>query len=233
MKNSLKNKLKTEYENLSEQPSQNVWGRIEAELENTQEKPEIKIPQKFSFWKVAAVALFFISVGLLLNQLMNNKIAQNEEYFVQKENIEKMVPEGNQQKSVSEKENHFQNSIPESTKIADHQSVNHLEKPIRKIKNPESETERIIFSEKTAIASKEDSPKSGKIYLVNEEKKIPVIKEQIKYVTAEDLLFEREASKSLKEQEKDTRKLGDIGVNIEKPKSVKILGITVYSEENK
>lgn len=233
MKNSLKNKFRTGYENLSEQPSRNLWERIEAELENVQEKPEIKIERKFNFWKIAAVILLFISIGLLMNQLMNNKIQPNENQFAQKENIEKIIPEENQSKIVSEQKNSIQNNAVETVKIADYQQENRSEKTIPEIKKIKSENEKTEFPEKNKIALKEDSPKSGKVYLVNEEKKIPVKKEKVKYVTAEDLLFEREAGKSLKEQENDTRKLGDIGVNIEKPKSVKILGITVYSDENK
>jgi len=233
MKNSLKNKFRTGYENLSEQPSQNLWEKIEAELENVQEKPEIKIERKFNFWKIAAVILLFISVGLLMNQLMNNKIQPNENQFAQKENVEKIIPEENQSKIVSKQKNSIQNNAPESVKIVDHESRDYSEKTIPEIKKIKSENEKTEFPEKNGIALKEDSPKSGKVHLVNEEKKIPAKKEKVKYVTAEDLLFEREAGKSLKEQGNDTRKLGDIGVNIEKPKSVKILGITVYSDENK
>ena len=234
MKNSLKNKLKTDYENLSEQPSENLWEKIELGLENPNEKKEIKAFPKINIWKVAAVILLLVSVGLLMNQFLNNKVQINENQMVEKENPERNLPKKVEIKSEEIRNDFIQKENIETEKIANISSENVLKENINKEKNQDKKkTEKLKISEKNNVLAKEDSSNSEPQYLANDAAKSSLNKTKTKYVSAEDLLFEREASKSLKEQENDTRKLGDLGLKIEKPKEVKILGVTVYSDENK
>ena len=58
MKNSLKNKLKFDYENLHETPSVGLWERLENELEG---KKAIS-KKSFGWVKYAAVILLLISL---------------------------------------------------------------------------------------------------------------------------------------------------------------------------
>lgn len=235
MKNSLKNKLKTQYEHRTETPSDDLWERIESQLQrSTEEETEIPVVKRFSrlpFWRVAAAVFIFVSVGYLITQVMQKpekneavmahqeKAANPESNFAsaQKEALPKYAGEnpekGNQTEaraiSVSEKE---------GNRIIMKSEPKNIEAAIAQNSKDETTTEIPFNAEKNYLKEPVTQKNEG-------------AKNKVKYVTAQDLLFEREAGKSLREQENDTRKLGDVGLKIEKPKSVKILGVTVYSDE--
>ena len=92
MKNSLKNKLKFDYENLHEAPSVGLWERLENELED---KKAIS-KKSFGWVKYAAVILLLISFSVFF--FINKNTVSIEKPFteqVQKkqDNIEKNIQE--------------------------------------------------------------------------------------------------------------------------------------------
>ena len=231
MKNSLKNKFRNEYEKQAEKPSAELWERIEMQLNQAEETE--KQPAKrffaFSFLKIAAVVLFLISAGFILNHYLNQPEVIRP-VIVHNENAEppKNISSGSSSDSVATYAKQHKEYTDENREILIPEKVaDPAEKAIEK-----KET-ALAANGNSVIEKAEHLPKITENGTQKEipEQKFSVPKDKVKYVTAQDLLFEREAGKSLREQENDQRKLGDIGLKIEKPKSVKVLGVTVYSDE--
>ena len=226
MKNSLKNKLKFDYENLHEAPSVGLWERLENELED---KKAIS-KKSFGWVKYAAVILLLISFSVFF--FINKNTVSIEKPFteqVQKkqDNIEKNIQEKKSvnieiyglenvihkkklAKSLPEK---HENSIEEK-QIIENKQTNFVENKTSKISE---EKEDIILPK----------PQEKKEVLVQNKTE----KTNTKYVNADDLLFGRELEKASLEQENTKSKMGSLDLKLKRPKTIEILGFTVYSEE--
>ena len=236
MKNSVKNKLQQQYENRAEMPVPDLWNRIETGLPKEANPASAEQPKR-NYWKAAAIVLFLISVGFVVKFFLNQNRVQNNAVISVTEEEQSVPAISDSVQNPSEPENFAsekQNLQQYDNKI---QKQNPLLKSEEK-QTSENSAEEKYFVQKTPDRTQSvtdsqnvDNLKSVKQNLA--ENTVPKVqREKTRYVTAEDLLFEREARKSLKEQEHDTRKLGDLGnIKITAPKEVKILGITVYSEE--
>lgn len=226
MKNSLKNKLKFEYENLHEAPSVGLWERLENELEGKKETPK----KSFGWLKYAAVILLLISFSVFF--FLNKSKVSVEKPFAQKvqekqNNIEKNIQEKNSVnveisglEKVTRKEN-LAKSLPEKHK-------NNIEK--EQI-SEESQTNFVENKTSKTSENKENiiSPKQQENKEVLVQNKTE--KTNTKYVNADDLLFGRELEKASLEQENTKSKMGSLDLKLKKPKTIEILGFTVYSEE--
>lgn len=221
MNNSLKNKFKANYENLTQFPSDKLWEKLDAQLDQ-----ETQVKKHFVYskvWRYAAVVLLLVSVGIIIRFNQNSfseptenssKVAsssievQNNEHGsgVIKQNISKQEETSLQKTRGSKTEKvavdfkkNIQSVSPENT----------LEKKSEEVIPIQDLKENIaIVSDPATSINKEMSA------------------EKIKYVTASELLFEREARKTLQNQ---NQKLVNTDV-FQKPKEVKILGFTVYSD---
>ena len=226
MKNSLKNKLKFEYENLHEAPSVGLWERLENELEGKKETPK----KSFGWLKYAAVILLLISFSVFF--FLNKSTVAVEKPFAQKvqekqNNIEKNIQEKNSVnveisglEKVTRKEN-LAKSLPEKHKnniekeqISEEPQTNFVE----------NKTSKILEKKENIISPKQQENKE---VLVQNKKE----KTNTKYVNADDLLFGRELEKANLEQENTKSKMGSLDLKLKKPKTIEILGFTVYSEE--
>ena len=226
MKNSLKNKLKFEYENLHEAPSVELWERLENELEGKKETPK----KSFGWLKYAAVILLLISFSVFF--FLNKSTVAVEKPFAQKvqekqNNIEKNIQEKNSVnveisglEKVTRKEN-LAKSLPEKHKnniekeqISEEPQTNFVE----------NKTSKILEKKENIISPKQQENKE---VLVQNKKE----KTNTKYVNADDLLFGRELEKANLEQENTKSKMGSLDLKLKKPKTIEILGFTVYSEE--
>lgn len=226
MKETLKNKLKNQYESLSEQPSENLWNRIEEQLgqkKSPVEKSALPVYKRSEFLKAAAVFLLFASLGIFLKVNRNSEqqqtaaTAKTPEMVAKPEvaYVNEMNPtNGNQQenkikatKSLVVPGKREANHFPSKSGIA--------EKALPEMIHPAVSARNLDSTTNEQLAQR------------------PFKSEPTKYITAQDLLFEREAVRTLKEQQRSqTSKLGSItGMKIEKPKEVRILGITVYSAD--
>ena len=226
MKNSLKNKLKFEYENLHEAPSVELWERLENELEGKKETPK----KSFGWLKYAAVILLLISFSVFF--FLNKSTVAVEKPFAQKvqkkqNDIEKNIQEKNSVnveisglEKVTRKEN-LAKSLPEKHKnniekeqISEEPQTNFVE----------NKTSKILEKKENIISPKQQENKE---VLVQNKKE----KTNTKYVNADDLLFGRELEKASLEQENTKSKMGSLDLKLKKPKTIEILGFTVYSEE--
>lgn len=227
MKETLKNKLKNQYGDLSEQSSENLWNRIEEQLEQQKspiEKSALPVYKRSEFLKAAAVFLLFASLGIFLKvnrtseQQQTAATAKTSEMVAKPEvtSVNEMNPtNGNQQENKIK--------ATKSLVVPGKREANH-------------------FPSKSGIAEKKALPEmihppvsTGNLDSTTNEQlaRRPFKSEPTKYITAQDLLFEREAGRTLKEQQSSqSSKLGSItGMKIEKPKEIRILGITVYSAD--
>ncbi len=232
MKNSLRNKLRTQYENHSQIPSENLWERIDLMLENTEEK-EFLAAKKINYWMYAAIFLMVVSVGITLNYLLNekqptpkiagvtNEIIKKQDSFKVNENSENQISA----KKSSEKLANQESSVPLEKSFENNFQKNYHQKILNE--KPHTDVTKIISAE-----NKTDSPKT--IILDNASNPVLAqqptsVKEKTTYITANELLFGREVDKSYKEQQDNDE--GKMGLSLKKPREVKILGITVYSDE--
>ena len=86
MKNSLKNKLKREYEKRSEKVSVDLWDRLEADLDST--SVEKSGTGGFtSYYKYAAVLLAFVSVGLYFFVSQEESVRSSDHMVIRKEKL--------------------------------------------------------------------------------------------------------------------------------------------------
>lgn len=233
MKNSLKNKLKFDYENLHEAPSVGLWERLENELEGKKEKPKVG----FSWIKYAAIFLGLITLGSLLFFNYKQEIPQNN-----------LVNETANQPKISIPKHEIKDDIKNENVAIIPPQNNLFTKET--VKNPEiiiknkSEQKKISNTNKSESIANIDVIKNSEIQ-TKKEAELPkiienkevvaenkTIQNKEKYVKSEDLLFGRELEKASLEQENTKSKMGNIDLKLKKPKTIEILGFTVYSEEN-
>ncbi len=230
MNNLLKNKLKSQYENLSEEPSQDLWSRLEMKLD---EKPKEQHSKKnISFvLKIAAAVLVVISIGFIFK--WSTSSSENMKQPIAVQNIQKNQKESDeaqyssspliQNKALVGLENEDQNEHQYNTQDRNRKQ------PIIEKKSDSKEIKSLAVQEKAT--SIKDSFK----VLDSQQKSVQIAKHEdteqknTKYVTADELLFGREVEKTYQEQRKNKNQ--NLGLSVQKPKEVKVLGFTVYSKD--
>ena len=223
MEKKILKQLKTEYESLEIKPSANLWDQIEGALEKESETVQKPL---FKWWKYAAVIVFLISVSGILYVLKEHSskvtevknIVDNSKKTEQKSNIitvessteKKVVNHSLSETQIKIKDNSPYAESKKSSEIVINNNINFHSQDNNGIDNkliPEVKNEIVI-------------PKSS----VAENKKVS-------YITADDLLLGRELDKTREENSNDQRRFGVIDMSkIKGPNSLKIFGITVYSD---
>lgn len=205
MNNTLKNKFKSDYEKQFDLPSDHLWGRIEEHL--TPEKETTKL----NFWKIAAVILLLITIGLIY------------QYEIQpnKEKVNTIVKRKTSVQTPVES--------PNETLFSDNNTSLNIVKAVKpqiasatlKIKEDKQEN---LAIDNEVLPSQETFEESKTI----QNSQIVISKTPVKYITAEDLLFEREVQKTIENKSKNSKIVHVPG--FEKPKEISLLGITLYEE---
>lgn len=221
MKNTIKDKLKREYEELSENVPPNLWERLEADLDSTSmEKPIAK--KSMTFYKYVAILLVFLSLGLYFFISQKESVKSSDTIVVRQEKMNRENPEAKSVEAVALKSEEKSKEDANMGSVVIPSSYNQIEK---KALNP-------IISVANKSVEKTDSPKietktQGETpfnLAQNNE-----VKEKVKYTSAEDLLFGYELEKTNAELDKRGNKLGTL--ELKKPKEISILGVKIYSEE--
>lgn len=222
MQNNNWKTLKKDYENLSTKPSADVWEKLNENLNKKEKKPAIK----FNFLRIAAIFLFFAMLSVVFYYYQKTESLNNN--LISKTDIKKNLPAKNTTDfgKVKEEKN------PESKK-----PIIYSEKKLTTIsvKKEENSTSKLsIEPNNTKIDSGNFNEKLALKPALKVIKEIPTEQKiaEIKYVNADELLFARELNRNNnKETIQKKEKLGVINVDgIKKPKSVTILGFTVYSD---
>ena len=203
MNNTLKNKFKIDYEKQHELPSDHLWERIEEQL----------IPKeksvKLNFWKIAAVILLLISIGLLYQYEILPKNVQSNS-IVKRTTLTQFTKKSKNDELITNNIYPLESVKPFKTKI---------DKVAKKISE---QKEILVDSEHIPL-----EVNSGEIK-ITQNTELVTPKTPMKYITAEDLLFEREVQRTIENKGKTSKMVHVTG--FEKPKEISLLGITLYEE---
>lgn len=237
MKNSLKNKIKYDYEKATEVPDSALWEKLEAKLDASESKIAPKKFDNINWLNYAAVILCLVALGILFKynnqdnsskninptitklETPTNIEIQNRDSFgeVQKKEIQ---PIQNQEFVQSERS---KVEYVNTEKFTSNSQDQHVKRP-----NPETNID--IKNIEKPIIQKEE-----KQIIADNTPNIPKNISREEYVKADELLFGRELQKKREQfANSNESKIGTFSNNLVqkiKPNSVTIFGITVYSEE--
>lgn len=221
MKNTVKDKFKREYEELSENVPPNLWERLETDLDSTSmEKPIAK--RSLPFYKYAAVLLVFLSVGLYFFISQKESMKSSDNIVIGQEKINRENPEEKSVEAVALKSEEKQKADINMESVVVASSSNQIEKMA--LNHPISSAKKSI--EKTDSPKIESKTQAEAPFNLAQNKEVT---EKVKYTSAEDLLFGYELEKTNAELDKRGNKLGNL--ELKKPKEISILGVKIYSEE--
>ncbi|MDR2205926.1 MAG: hypothetical protein LBE36_07210 [Flavobacteriaceae bacterium] len=221
--------LKSEYENLEIKPSANLWNKIS----ETQKIFEPASKRSFEWWKYAAAVLILISFGSVFyfetqdarheTQDIGHKM-QNVRFETQnlKFETENRKPDENPVKILN---------AQNADKIERNENINPVSgNNFSKNQTPEKDE---IIEEKIL----NETPKMVEnINIENIEEPKITERKKANYVKADELLLGRALDKTRDENADEQKHFGIIDINnlkIKSPNSLKILGITVYSDSAK
>ncbi|WP_209390048.1 hypothetical protein [Chryseobacterium sp. RR2-3-20] len=223
MEKKILKQLKTEYESREIKPSVDLWDQIEGVLEKESETVQKPL---FKWWKYAAVIVFLISVSGILYVLQEHSspvsevknIVDNSKKTEQKSNIitvessteKRVVNHSPSENQIKIKDNFPYTESKKSSEIVINNNINFHSQDNNVIDN------KLIAEVKNEIVIPKSSVAKNK---------------KVSYITADDLLLGRELDKTREENSNDQRRFGVIDMSkIKGPNSLKIFGITVYSD---
>ena len=230
MDKKIRKQLKTDYEHLEIKPSANLWEQIELGLENNSETAQ---KPSFQWWKYAAVIVLLLSFGSLFYY-------NSDQFFKPKETIAVKKPVENKSESKDNIESVADNKNEEPSTTSE---IIKSEKTQKKQSEILVETQNEVVKETPKIGNTEfqigvkpeieinNKPEQ----LINESPQLattkPVVKEmKVKYITANDLIFQRKYSvEQKKNAPENTKRLGIIKIN---RISVSPEFITIFSSSN-
>jgi len=224
MKKEIIKQLKSDYDELQIKPSQQLWSRIDTELDKKNNKAQ---KPTFHWWKYAAVIVLLISFGAFF---------YFENSSVLKKNITTAVPTDEIFKNDAIKNVDIENPIIEnSTKeivaklnAKENNNEGHLNISTENVKSDPQivKNEKEIKDEVIQIPIKEVSNSNIQQPAIAERKKVS-------YIKADQLLLGRELDKTREESHNNQKNFGVLDmakIKIKSPNTFKILGFTVFSD---
>lgn len=222
------NNIKSQYEKLEQPASDLLWEKLEKKLDKDQSEkliPNQEIatqPFEKKLVRYAAAAVLLLTLGNIIWMLRPKEKEQNV-----------IVKEIVKTKIVPVKANEILQEQPKNNQSLEQNLV--IEYPINTIETQKiADTDAQRNGHTTPAQSPLIIPDKGEELLATNPKV-----EKDKYVSASDLLFSAELDKSRKEQSSPNSKLGLNDINRRpkdpnnfSPKSLKILGITVYESDS-
>ena len=223
--------LKTDYEDLEIKPSENLWDQIELGLDNDSETVQKPL---FQWWKYAAVIVLLLSLGSLF-YYNSDQFLKPEEIIAVKKTIENNSKPTENVKSIAKNKNEEPNTTSEI--------IIKSEKTQKKQSEILVETQNEVLKETPKIVNTElQISEKPKIKINNKPEQLipefpqlatikPAIKEaKVKYITANDLIFQRKYSvEQKKNAPENTKRLGIIKIN---RISVSPEFITIFNSSN-
>lgn len=229
MKKEILKQVRSDYEKLEIKPSADLWDRMEAELNKV---PASGIKKPFQGWKYAVAILLLISFGALFyfnsnktedkavmataekpnavaesqptDEIINTNQTQHAEVAVLKENKSDKIRTDKEISAVSE--DHL---IPNVPQLAKEEII---------IKNT-------VITVPTINTTVTNSPI---------EKPIIAARNKANYIKADELLLGREFDRTREENRGEQGKFGVLDatkIKFKSPNSLKILGVTVFSDQ--
>ncbi len=222
--------LKTDYEDLEIKPSENLWDQIELGLDNDSQTVQKPL---FQWWKYAVVIVLLISFGTLF-YFNSDQFSKSKKAIAVKKTIENNSKPIEDIESVAKNKNEepsTNSEIIKSEKTQKKQSEILVEIQNEALK----ETPKIVNAEFQIGVKPEIEINNKPEQLTNESTQLattkPVVKEmKVKYITANDLIFQRKYSvEQKKNAPENTKRLGIIKIN---RISVSPEFITIFSSSN-
>lgn len=222
MEKELLKQLKSDYEALEIKPSSDLWDRIE---HGSPESPVVRPGKRFQWLRYAAVLILLFSVSMLL---YFNKTGQDSK-------TDKIVQRNPVKKSIETDGNSLPVPTIQIKEVKKSQDNNFT----RTVASKPSESGYIWKKKEPELIEKEH------IILKHQEINAPVPERNLNtlpdqkniaktdYIKADELLLGREFDKKREENRTDIRKFGALDmtkIKIKSPNTLKILGVTVYSD---
>lgn len=230
MRKEMLKQLKSDYEELEIRPSADLWDRIE---QGSQESPVLRPQKRFQWLRYAAVLIVLISVGTLLYLNGDHPASPPDTTaHVQIKPIKDNAVPNVSLPQPSEKQ-------ATENKIAE-ENINH--KNNKEITNiPEPYQQEFVWKNKELpLVEKETVAfQHNEIYApvlennINDFPEKNITAKKTDYIKADELLLGREFDKKREENKTDLKKFGALNmskIRLKNPNSLKILGITVYSD---
>lgn len=215
MDKKIRKQLKTDYENLEIKPSSSLWDQIELGLDNDSETVQ---KTSFQWLKYAAVIVLLLSFGALFYYNSDQFLKPKEIIAVKKAVESNSKPTENVEVVADNKNEEFNNTseiIIKSEKTQKKQSEMLVQSQSEVLK----ETSKMTNAE-TQISIKSEIEINNKPeQLIPESPQLattqPAVKEaKVKYITANDLIFQRKYSIEKKENaQENVKRLGIIMIN--------------------
>jgi len=222
--------LKTDYEDLEIKPSESLWDQIELGLNNDSQTVQKPL---FQWCKYAAVIVLLVSFGTLF-YFNFDQFSKSKQAIAVKKTIENNSKPTDIE-SVAENKNEEPSTTSEiiikSEKTQKKQSEILVETQNEVLK----ETPKIVNTEFQIGVKPEIEINNKPEQLINESPQLattkPVVKEmKVKYITANDLIFQRKYSvEQKKNAPENTKRLGIIKIN---RISVSPEFITIFNSSN-
>ncbi|MGG7437896.1 hypothetical protein ACQ7CU_07425 [Chryseobacterium arthrosphaerae] len=222
MKKELLKQLKSDYEALEIKPSSDLWDRIE---QGSPESPVVRPGKRFQWLRYAAVLILLFSVSMLL---YFNKTGQDSK-------TDKIVQRNPVKKSIEADGNFLPVPTIQIKEVKKSQDNNFT----RTVASKPSESGYIWKKKEPELIEKEDVIlKHQEINASVPERNLNILPDQkniakTDYIKADELLLGREFDKKREENRTDIRKFGALDmtkIKIKSPNTLKILGVTVYSD---
>ncbi|AYZ12258.1 hypothetical protein EGY05_10135 [Chryseobacterium arthrosphaerae] len=222
MKKELLKQLKSDYEALEIKPSSDLWDRIE---QGSPESPAVRPGKRFQWLRYVAVLILLFSVSMLL---YFNKTGQDSK-------TDKIVQRNPVKKSIETDGNSLPIPTIQIKEIKKSQDNNFT----RTVASKPSESGYIWKKKEPELIEKENVIlKHQEINAPVPERNLNILPDQkniakTDYIKADELLLGREFDKKREENRTDIRKFGALDmtkIKIKSPNTLKILGVTVYSD---
>lgn len=238
MKSSLKNKFKYDYEQGEEIPSDNLWESINSKLDQAPLKVEVSKP-KIGWWKYAAAIALLSFLSILYFNI--NRAKPTKEIYAEKASVpetQKIENAAVQEETLLNHDKITHKRVPTSNTAVKRANIKSESLP--EIKNELAENLANTHNQKSEGIKAEEKPMVLAQEIIQSEASAPpnagkMIAEEKSYINADELLFGLELSKNKSAFENDEKRFGVIDltpIKSKKPSSVKLMGITVYSDEN-
>lgn len=203
------NPLKNDYENRSQEPSNDLWQRLEQRLDEEPKKRATIV-----WWQYAAVAILLIG-GMWFFTWESNV---EREQHLQTASVEKPSKVTSQQPEISPLKI---GSKPESLIVSSATPKPSLENKAPKQQHQDSKNENVVTSVETTTSNEQPIAEN-----------IQPLKTQ-SYTTASDLLFGAEIQREKNKTSDNKNPMGQLEIpQIKKPKEINVLGVRVYSNDS-
>ncbi|WP_411812678.1 hypothetical protein ACLB9Y_06575 [Chryseobacterium scophthalmum] len=215
MDKKIRKQLKTDYEDLEIKPSVNLWEQIELGLDNNSETVQ---KPSFQWWKYAAVIVLLLSFGTLF-YYNSDQFFKPKETLVVKKPVENNSKPKDNIESVADNKIEELNNTSEISIKSEKKTKKQSDILIQNLSEVLKETPKIVNTEpqislkpEIEISNKPEQqiPESPQLATIQ-----PVVKaNKVKYVTANDLIFQRKYSTEKKENaQENVKRLGIITIN--------------------